>query len=86
MRKYFVLVATAFNLRKQLAPIHGELVRREKARRKCWPKEKQPTRGAAEAQMRSIMRRELAKDKTRIHVYYCPYCHTWHVGHTGRVE
>lgn len=49
--------------------------------RRCWPKEQHATRGAAEAQLRSIVRRALEKDAERIHVYECPHCRTWHVGH-----
>lgn len=50
--------------------------------RKCWPKAQHATRGAAEAQLRSITRRDLQKGAT-IHVYHCPHCRTWHVGHGG---
>lgn len=49
--------------------------------RPCFPKEQHATRGAAEAQMRSILKRGLEKDSKRIHVYKCPDCHAWHVGH-----
>lgn len=49
--------------------------------RRCFPKERCATRGAAEAQMRSITRRGLEKDACRIHVYECPWCRAWHVGH-----
>jgi hypothetical protein len=49
--------------------------------RKCWPKEQHETKGAAEAQMRSLTRRGLEKDATLVHVYKCPYCSLWHVGH-----
>lgn len=49
--------------------------------RRCFPKERCPTRGAAEAQMRSIVRRGLEKDADRIHCYQCPHCGDWHVGH-----
>lgn len=49
--------------------------------RPCFPKEQHNTRGAAEAQMRSIVRRSLEKDIARIHVYPCPHCKAWHVGH-----
>ena len=56
--------------------------------RKCWPKEQHKTQGAAEAQMRSITKRDLEKDNSRIHVYECPDCvhpdtkkAAWHVGH-----
>lgn len=49
--------------------------------RPCFPKEQHATRGAAEAQMRSITNRGLEKDADKIHVYVCAHCHTWHVGH-----
>lgn len=49
--------------------------------RRCWPKEPHATRGAADAQLRSILKRGLAKDEERIHVYRCPFCRRWHVGH-----
>lgn len=54
--------------------------------RRCWPKEQHKTRGAAEAQMRSILRRDLAKDVRLLHPYLCPHCSTWHVGHNGLKE
>lgn len=50
--------------------------------RRCWPKEQHATRGAAEAQLRSITRRAKEKGAT-IHAYHCPHCRTWHVGHGG---
>ena len=49
--------------------------------RRCWPKEQCPSEGAARAQMASIVKRGLEKDGTRIHVYKCPECCYWHVGH-----
>lgn len=53
--------------------------------RKCWPKEQCESRGAAEAQMRSIVKRGLEKNIDTIHVYECPHCHMWHVGHSAEV-
>lgn len=53
---------------------------RELARR-CWPKEQHASREAAEAQKRSILKRGLEGDAKRIHVYRCPHCNAWHVGH-----
>lgn len=47
----------------------------------CWRKERWPSRGAAEAQLRSILRRGKAKDVRRINVYECPHCRLFHVGH-----
>lgn len=49
--------------------------------RKCWPKEQHESRRMAEAQLRSIVKRGLEKDPAHIHVYYCPHCQHWHVGH-----
>jgi hypothetical protein len=49
--------------------------------RRCFPKEQCATQGAAEAQMRSIVRRGLEKNIETIHVYRCPDCGAWHVGH-----
>ena len=56
--------------------------------RRCWPKEQHATEGAAEAQMRSIQKRDLEKDAAKIHVYKCYDCKhpatgkaAWHVGH-----
>ena len=51
--------------------------------RKCWPKEQHSTKGKAEAQMRSITKRGLEKDRDTIHVYECA-CGSWHVGHYRR--
>lgn len=54
--------------------------------RRCFPKEQHDTRGAAEAQLRSITKRGLEKTP-HIHVYECPHCTNpetgkpyWHVG------
>ena len=58
--------------------------------RPCHPKEQHFSKGVAEAQLRSITRRELEKDLGRIHVYVCPDCsrryqrRVWHVGHYAR--
>lgn len=54
-----------------------------KLARPCWPKEQHNTRGGAEAQLRSIIKRGLERDIRRIHVYRCPECSSWHVGHKG---
>lgn len=48
--------------------------------RKCFPKEQHASRGAAEAQIRSITNRDLEKSNI-IHPYVCPFCKMWHVGH-----
>lgn len=88
-----LLVCQAFSLREQLRPLRDRLVEREKSKRRCWPKVQHETRGAAEAQMRSILKRGLEKDVGRIHVYRCDDCRDsttgrrfFHVGHgRGRV-
>jgi hypothetical protein len=72
-----VLRCGAFVNRMQDVPAMRALARA------CFPKEQHETRGAAEAQMRSITRRGLEKNPA-IHVYKCPHCKTWHVGH-GRI-
>jgi hypothetical protein len=47
-------------------------------------KRRYSTRGAAEAAMRSLIRRELHRPEDgRLHAYQCPRCLTWHVGHDG---
>lgn len=51
--------------------------------RPCWPKEQQPSQGKAEAQLRSLVNRERRKNASA-HVYYCPHCGYWHVGHSER--
>jgi hypothetical protein len=48
--------------------------------RPCWRKQKWATEAAAQAQLRSIVKRGLEKDPERIRVYKCP-CGAWHVGH-----
>jgi hypothetical protein len=56
-------------------------------RKKCYRKQRHFTRRSAEAQMRSILKRDLEKDRDRIHVYECPECTSdydrdvFHVGH-----
>jgi hypothetical protein len=58
-------------------------------KRACWPKQQHHSIGAAEAQLRSLLKRGLAKNARRIHVYECVECarrlgrKTWHVGHPG---
>lgn len=49
--------------------------------RKCWPKEQHRTQGAAEAAMRSLLKRGLEKDAEKLHAYLCPFCKFWHTGH-----
>lgn len=49
--------------------------------RRCWPKEQHASQKKAEAQMRSLLKRGLEKDETKLHAYECPDCGSWHVGH-----
>ncbi len=50
------------------------------ARSPCWRKERWKNAEAAEAQLRSLLRRVFVKDITRLNTYHCPHCHYWHVG------
>lgn len=52
--------------------------------RPCWPKQQHDSPEAARAQMRSILKRGLEKDASRIHIYPCPDCGKYHVGHKAR--
>jgi hypothetical protein len=49
--------------------------------RRCVKKERHTSEGAAQAALRSLLRRGLATDPARIHVYRCPHCDGWHTGH-----
>lgn len=57
----------------------GHALRAAGVTRKCYPKVPHPSRGAAEAQLRSLTNRALEKT-SRAHVYRCPDCGAWHVG------
>lgn len=59
----------------------GDMVPDGLGRRPCWRKERWASKGAAEAQMRSLLARDKSKDPGRINAYECPYCKQWHVGH-----
>jgi hypothetical protein len=55
---------------------------RMKVVRLCRHKFRHPTRGAAEAAMRSLVRRERhCPEAGTLNVYRCPRCLAWHVGH-----
>jgi hypothetical protein len=43
-----------------------------------------PSRGAAEAHMRALLRLDMARDPARLHVYLCGRCFEWHVGHAKK--
>ena len=52
------------------------------ATRFCKRKLRHPTRGAAEAAMRSLIRRGMhCPEVGTLNVYKCPRCLAWHVGH-----
>jgi hypothetical protein len=54
--------------------------------RHCWRKARWPSKGAAEAQMRSLRRRDgYVRDAERLNVYHCVYCQGWHVGRNWRL-
>jgi len=59
---------------------HLKAVMREE--RPCYPKQQHDTRGGADAQKRSIEKRNLQKN-SRLHVYHCPHCFKYHVGHAS---
>lgn len=65
----------AFTMRE-----HLQMVMR--AERQCYPKQQHDTFGAADAQKRSIEKRNLQRSK-RLHVYKCPHCFKYHVGHAS---
>ena len=48
--------------------------------RPCYPKAMNTTRGAAESQLRSIVRRGY-EGRPGLRAYLCPACGSWHVGH-----
>lgn len=50
--------------------------------RPCWRKERHPSRGKAEAALRSLLKRlEGCKAPAQLNVYQCPHCRMWHTGH-----
>jgi len=50
-------------------------------RRPCWKKVAHPSQGAAAAHVRSLLRRDRAKNPTALNTYRCRHCDLWHVGH-----
>ena len=56
-----------------------------KIARPCWRKHKWPTKGAAEAQLRSLLARgdDYVEDREALNVYECRFCGDWHVGRKG---
>jgi hypothetical protein len=64
-------------------PIH-EQQRRVRFTRFCGGRGKvrHTSRGAAQAALRSLIRRgAFAYGVDRLNVYHCPRCHAWHTGH-----
>jgi len=57
----------------------GEFARPDQ-RLRCWRKQKWGSRGAAEAQLRSLLKRTFVRDVERLNVYRCPFCDGYHVG------
>ena len=55
-----------------------------KYQRPCWPKISHATLDAAMTAKNRLLARGLSKDPARIHVYKCPFCSGWHVGHAAR--
>lgn len=52
----------------------------------CDGKTQHETMGQAQAAVRSLLRRELAKDTATIHAYQCPTCLKFHTGHHRSVQ
>lgn len=52
--------------------------------RPCWRKRYYHTVIAAETHRRALLRRGLARDPMRLHVYQCPHCGRYHIGHASR--
>lgn len=47
----------------------------------CGRKHKHASRGAAEAQLLSLLRMDDTNGRDRLHLYKCGFCDGWHVGH-----
>lgn len=54
--------------------------------RPCWRKRKCRSIGAAEAQLRSLLRRRFVKDAHLLSAYYCPFCGWYHIGRSHERE
>ena len=48
--------------------------------RRCWKKERWPTRQAADEQVAWLLKRPNVFDKERVEVYACHFCDGFHVG------
>ncbi len=54
---------------------------RSDMRQACKGKRRHANRGKAEAHLRGLVRLEDVISPDCLHVYLCPICHHWHVGH-----
>lgn len=50
---------------------------------RCWRKQRWRSKGAAEAQLRSLLRSAKVKNEERLNAYRCPWCRWYHVGRVG---
>jgi hypothetical protein len=50
----------------------------------CWRKQKNKSQGAAEAQLRALVRASYVKGAEELRTYLCRDCQTWHVGHVTK--
>jgi len=53
-------------------------------RRPCWRKQQHPSRGAAEAHRRALLRQAHVIAADALNTYRCRHCGHFHVGHTAR--
>jgi hypothetical protein len=65
----------------RLGDISEELRRRS---RPCWRKQRWPSLGAAQAQLRSLLRSEHVRDTELLNAYLCPHCEGYHIGRHSR--
>lgn len=68
---------------KALATVYAcEVSTRAVTARQCANKIGHHSKGAAEASMRSLVKRDLHRPELGpLHPYPCRYCNRWHVGH-----
>ena len=50
--------------------------------RSCGGKKKFKTKSKAETHMKQVAAKPNAKAPELLHVYECPLCHYWHIGHS----
>lgn len=51
----------------------------------CEGKTQHPSRGKAEAALRSLLRKHDVKEPETLNVYLCMHCKAWHTGHNRLV-